>query len=935
MLQFLRVTHFLWFGLMAGSTACLAQNIPLRLDFGNSRLEVQMYTSRIARVRITPVQDMVVRPSLSIVAQPEQVKIWKTETRDNIVVSTGNFVVMIMKKDGAISFLNEKGHTFLTAEGITSRTLTRIQDHGESAFRIRQDFVLRADEAIYGLGQFEDPVVNYRGQDILLAQANRTAVNPFLVSTRGYGILWNNTSSSRFCDAHGETFFSSDIADAVDYFVVLGPSMDQAVAGYRHLTGKAPLLGRWAYGYWQSKERYKTGSELIGVLGEYRQRRIPIDNIVQDWSYWGGNDQFSSMRWDSSAYPHPAAMIDSIHAENGHLMVSIWPAFGPKTEIFRTMEAKGFLFPPPHWNSGKVYDAFNPEAREVYWQFIKRGLFDAGVDAYWMDATEPEFRCSDDRYITSLSIENAGATYLGSFARYMNTYSLMTSRGLYEHHRQATDRKRVLILTRSAFTGQQRYGAITWSGDTFAGWEDLRVQVASGINFSMAGIPYWNSDIGGFITEFGFPKGLADPAYKELYVRWFQFGAFCPMFRSHGTNIPREIWQFGDPGDWAYDALVAADQLRYRLLPYIYSTAWQVTQNDFSFMRGVMMPFPDDWKTHSIADQYFFGSSIMVCPVLRPMLHPPEYKGEDITPMHFYAANGKDHGLEMKFYRGTDFKNLVQTRTTDASQIGWSGCLPDGLDTAYSVSLVGMLKTEAQGLYTFHIITDGGVTLRIGDSTLISKPEKRIRRTWSADMELDGGIEYPIEIRHTQSTPNAALLKINWERPSTIVFDSSKTQVYLPGKSRWFDFWTGEEFQGGRTVLVDAPLSRIPLFVPSGSIVPLGPDVQYAAESPKGPTEIRIYPGMDGHFELYDDEGDGYGYEKGASTVIGFRWNDKARILDIEKSRGTFPGAPRARTFKIVLVRPGHGSGMDNTSVPDQEIVYTGGALKVRLKAGK
>jgi len=846
------------------------------------------------------------------------------------MISTREMAVRVNRRNGELRFSDNGGKLFLVSQGPGAETFEPAAQGG--AYRVTQHFSLSDEEGIYGLGQFEDPIVNYRGQDILIEQANRTAVNPFLVSTKGYGILWDNYSRSRFSDSRETTLFQSEVADGIDYYVVHGPGLDRVVAGYRLLTGKAPLAGKWAFGYWQSKERYKTGQELIGIVREYRRRGLPLDNVVQDWSYWGGMDQFSSMMWDPVNYPEPRRMTDTLHHYNAHLMVSIWPAFGPATEIYREMNARNLLYAVPHWNGGRVYDAYNPEARDIYWKYVRRGLFDNGVDAYWMDATEPEFRCSDDRYITELSMKKAGKNFLGDFARYLNPYSLMTTRAVYDNHRLATDRKRVFILTRSSFAGQQRYGAATWSGDTFATWDDLRVQIAAGINFSMSGIPYWTHDIGAFITDIHFPGGLGDPAYKELYVRWFQFGAFSPIFRAHGTNIPREIWQFGEQGDWAYDALAAGDRLRYRLMPYIYSTAWKVTHDDYSFIRGLPMDFPGDRAVYSIADQYMFGSAIMVCPVTHPMINFPVYNGVDITPAHFYSADGSEHGCEFQVFRGTSFEHLILTRKTDASQISWSGCLPDGLDTSYSVRMKGAIMTGARaGRHTLYVITDGGVRLWLDNKPVIDEPENRVRTTFSAPVDLSAGVKYPFRLEHRQFKTNNALLKLNWAQPDDSTGEAGTTGVYLPRGTTWFDFWTGKSTAGGKGVRADAPISRIPLYVPGGSIVPLGPDIQYATEQSSAPTELRVYTGKDADFELYDDEGDTYDYEKGLYALIPIHWDESRRTLVLGQRLGSYRGASVSRPFTIVLVREDYGAGANSTAAPDTMVDYRGKRMNVRF----
>jgi alpha-D-xyloside xylohydrolase len=900
-----------------------------RLDVHNNRMELAWYAPGILRVTVSPDSSIHAAQSLSVTAAPAHVRGAVKRGGESITLSSAAMSVRIDRKTGEITFYDGRGSAFLTAQGPGAGSFAKGPS-GE-AYSVTQHFTLSEEEGLYGLGQFEDPVVNYRGRDILLEQANRTAVNPFLVSTRGYGILWDNYSRSRFADGGGMTLFQSEVADAIDYYVVYGPAADRVIAGYRLLTGTAPLPGKWALGYWQSKERYTSGSELTGIVREYRRRGLPLDNIVQDWAYWGGMQQFSSMMWDSASYPDPVRITDTLHALHAHFMVSIWPAFGTGTAIYRDMDARKFLFPVIHWNGGKVYDAYNPAARDLYWKYVKRGLFDNGVDAYWMDATEPEFRCSDDRYITEISLKEAGKNALGSFARYLTPYSLMTTRAVYENHRLATDRKRVFILTRSSFAGQQRYGAATWSGDTFATWDDLRVQIAAGINFSTSGIPYWSHDIGAFITNIHFPGGLSDPAYRELYVRWFQFGAFSPIFRAHGTNISREIWRFGEPGGPAYDALAASDRLRYRLMPYIYSTAWRVTHDGYSFIRGLPMAYPGDRNVYPIAGQYMFGSSLMVCPVTRPMWDIPIYRGVDITPGHFYSADGTEHGCELQVYRGTSFDSLILTRKTDASQISWTGCLPAGLDTAYSLRISGGIMTDARaGSTTFYVITDGGIRLWLDDRIVIDKPENREGGTFTFAADLAPGTKHPFLLEHRQFRPNNALLKLNWLPPDGPPEAAGTEEVYLPGGAAWYDFWTGKEEKGGKAVRADAPLAHLPLFVPSGSILPLGPDIQYAEEKVNAPTELRVYPGADADFTLYDDAGDTYDYEKGMYAVIPLHWNEARRTLTVGDQKGTYPGSPATREFTVVVVRDGHGAGGELTASPDTRIVYRGKRLTVR-----
>jgi alpha-D-xyloside xylohydrolase len=901
-----------------------------------SILRVEIVSPTIIRVSATPGQGFSDRDTLSVVRQDETAKWRRRVTRGTVTISTDSLIVEINRRNGSITFLDLRKKVLLKAVGLAPDNFTKTVLENDSILSVRQNFTLTRSEAIYGLGQFEDAIMNYRGHDVLLAQANRTAVNPFLVSTNGYGILWNNYSESRFHDGADGTYFWSQVADQVDYYFVYGPTIDGEIRGYRSLTGEAPMFGKWAYGYWQCKERYKTAEELIDVVKEYRARQIPLDNIVQDWQYWGDMDEFSGMVWDSTRYPHPALTIDTLHDLHSHLMVSIWPAFGRGSAIYKEMAERDFLFSTAHWCGGRVYDAWNPVARDLYWKFVRKGLFDAGVDAFWMDGTEPEFRCTDDRYITALSLESAGRNYLGSNASYLNTFSLETTRGIYDHQRATSPAKRVFILTRSAFSGQQRFAAATWSGDTFASWDALKTQVASGVNFCMSGLPYWTNDIGGFITAFNYPGGVKDDAYKELYVRWFEFGAFNPIFRSHGTNTPREVWQFGDKGSWAYDALVKFDDLRYRLMPYIYSLAWMTTSDGYTIMRGLPMDFPKDKNTFAINTQFMFGPSIMVCPVLKPMYHTDAYKGFDITPDHFYSADGTDHGLRLDIYRGTGFDSLVLSRRFEASQISWIGCLPEGLDSSYSLKINGKIKTEGRGKYIFYLFSDAGVKLWINDKLLVDEWDNKATAKFETAISLEGHKKYSFRMEYRQFKPNTAGLKINWIPPRKDNHPM-KINVYLPRKTgsgnpfKWFDFWTGKTLAGGEDLHVKTPIDMIPLFVPAGSIIPMGPVIQYTAQDPAAPLEVRIYPGRDGSFKLYEDQNDNYDYEHGMHSVISFKWNQKMKVLTVGNRMGEFPGMVGNRVFNIVLVKPGHGSGAGVTPIPDRVVHYDGRQISVKF----
>jgi alpha-D-xyloside xylohydrolase len=927
-----QLIHFLILTLLVPFSSSFSQDNSETFQIGKFKLGISFYSPSIVRVRITPTSSFGTRTSLSVLAQPRHFSIKKTLNKSSVRLHSQALTTDISLVNGSILFQDKSGRIILATKGITPNSFITDTIAGESAYHIKQEFSLSPDEGVFGLGQFEDAVMNYRGHDILISQANRTAVNPFLISTKGYGILWDNYSKSRFSDSPATTYFWSEVADEIDYYFCYGPSMDSVITQYRLLTGAAPLFGKWAYGYWQSKERYVNAQEVLDVLHEYRSRKIPLDNLVQDWNYWPSPGQFSGMIWDSTRFPSPKSLVDSVHQSNAHIIASIWPAFGNQSEIYKEMKSKGFLYPVPHWNEGLVYDAFDPDARALYWKYLKKGLFEAGFDGYWTDATEPEFRCTDDRYITELSMKEAGRNALGTFARYLNPFSLMTTKGIYEHHRQATDEKRVFLLTRSAFAGQQRNAAVTWSGDTFASWDNLKVQIASGINFSMSGIPYWNSDIGGFITNFHFPRGFEDPAYKELYVRWFQFGALSPIFRAHGTNIPREIWRIGSDSDPATKALIQADLLRYRLMPYIYSTAWQVTKNGYSFLRCMAMSYPDDARTYGIADQYFFGKSLLVRPVTRSFQSEPEFSGIDITPKHFRSSDGSEHGADLSFYRGLSFDQLVMRRKIDVGQIAWFGCVPLELDTAYSLRISGQLTADTPGRHTFFIKTDGGVRMWICDSLLIDAWDNNEEKILSSTYALASNQGNSFRVEHRQFKSKSANFKINWKEPNAPSISDTTLPVYLPQGAPWCDFWTGQSIVGGQTIQVAPPLNQIPIFVPAGSIIPFGPMIQYANQRTEEPIEVRIYPGKNAEFMLYDDEGDSYRYEQGLNALIPIHWNDKERTLTFGTQVGTFPGAPCQRIFHLVIVSPGHGIGLEDCKIPEKIVTYKRKELKVHLK---
>ncbi|GHU68311.1 hypothetical protein FACS189413_04880 [Bacteroidia bacterium] len=570
-------------------------------ETGKQKIQIETYGSQSLRILKYPQHAIVSKTSYSVVQKPGGESFTVKENDNDILLSTSKIRISIDKTTGIIRFTDTNGKLLLTEKA------------PNVPFQIKQSFALSDNEAIYGLGQDQRGIMNFRGQSVWLKQRNMYVAVPFLISSKAYGILWDNTSISNFSDNAGGAVFESETGDCIDYYFVTGNTMDETIAAYRELTGKAPMFPRWTFGFSQSRERYTNENEIVDIVKKYRELNLPLDGIIQDWRYWGFDEgQWNSTEFEPVNFPHPQQMIDNIHALNAHAMISVWPSFGNTSKIYQELDTKNLLFDFgtfPNTGKEKVYDAFSAEGRDIYWKYLNDNIFSLGMDAWWLDATEPE-------QSSPLTQIDANQTALGSYKQVANAYPLFTNRGVYEHQRAVTSGKRVMILTRSAFAGQQRYATAVWSGDVVADWLVFRNQISGGVNFSLSGIPYWTTDIGAFtVPQDQFPGGNQNPQYQELYVRWFQFGAFCPLFRAHGSSTPREIFNFGKQGDWAYDIQEKYLNLRYRLLPYIYSLSWQVSSENASLMRGIFMDFPNDTIAQNINNQYFFGKSILVAPV--------------------------------------------------------------------------------------------------------------------------------------------------------------------------------------------------------------------------------------------------------------------------------------------------------------------------------
>jgi alpha-D-xyloside xylohydrolase len=912
----------------------------IEVNTGELSLRAQFYADNMVRILKWVPKGTSGKMSLSVIKDTLlDLGIKVEQSNDAIVLKSSSLSLKVSVVDGNVEYLTADNRTILKEKGKPS--FTPVVYDSDSGFTVQQRFQLTPNEGVYGLGQHQSGYFNYRGKRVVLVQANTEAANPFLISTQNYGILWDNYSKTVFEDNAEGTSFWSDIANNIDYYVVHGKNMDEVISGYRMLTGKAPMYGRWAYGYWQSKEHYHTQAELMSVAEKYRKLKIPIDNMIQDWDYWKGAKNWSGMFFDKTLFPEPKEMCDQLHGMNFHVIISIWPALGPATAIYADMERNGFLYKPVGWAGFKYYDAYNPVANELYWKYLKSGLYSQGLDGWWIDSTEPDVVNAMTKESSEYELKKMGSNHLGSWARYLNGYSLAMTNDLYKYWRSETSDRRAYILTRSTYAGQQRNAATTWSGDIGASWEVYRRQIPAGINHSMSGIPYWTFDIGAFVLgAYGgvFVNGGKDPAYQELYARMFQLGAFCPIFRSHGSETPREIWEMGE----FTEPLIKIDNLRYRLMPYIYSLAWMVTDRDYTIMRGLPMDFSGDEKTYSISDQFMFGPSIMVCPVTEYMYHRPPEPSMLVGPEFFSvrSPSGKTNegkpGLLAKYYKDADRKNLSKEQIDPNIDFVWYTGRPSYVtDSMYAVRWEGKLIPHESGEHQFHLVSYDPKRIILNGDTLGMVYTSVEQCT--EPVQLLAGKEYDFVLETENRSTGAARMRLFWKTPS--IFAKEKTredkektrEVYLPAHATWYDFWTGDAFEGGRTIKADAPIDKIPLFVRAGSIIPMGPFLQYSTEKPADPIELRIYPGADGRFTLYEDENDNYNYEKGVHATIDFRWDDAQRQLTIADREGEFPGMLKERTINVVVVSRGHGMGVKVSDRFDKVVRYRGEKITSKL----
>ena len=711
-----------------------------------------------------------------------------SESPVEITITTAKLKVKINRANQSIAYTDLKDNVILKEAKENGKLMVEATIAGIKTYNCSTLFDSPSDEALYGLGCHpEDTLsINYKGRNQSMAIKYMTGAIPVLLSNKGYGLLWDNYSASEFYGAetsNSQYKYVSESGLMVDYYFIYGPEFDQIIASYRNATGAAPLFGKWAFGLFQSQDRYKSQAEVLSVKDKYRNGKIPVDCIVQDWFYWEPNVIGSHIMWPER-YPNPKKMVDELHKANFHAMISIWPVFAKGTKTYNEMAGAGNLT-DILWDNvmthtfDNYYDAHSLKARDMYWKQAKDSLIAPhGWDAWWVDQCEPDNG-------SLLDARRQSNFAIGKGIDYFNTYSLMHSEGLYTNWRKDVPGKRAFFLIRQSFAGAQRNAATLWSSDITCTWKAFKSQVPQGINACASGIPYWTSDIGGYHYNWT-AADWSKPVFKELFTRWFQFGTFSPIFRIHGKG---ERALFSDNWDAkTKEILLNYDNLRYRLLPYIYSLSWKVTNEGYTIMRSLAFDFMNDKEICSIPDQYMFGPAFLVSPVTQQM-----------------------YSLE---------KDV---------------------------------------------------------------PAEKTRK------------------------------------------------VYLPKSTTWYDFWTGKTIAGGQTIVAQAPIETIPLYIKAGSIVPMGPFLQYATEKPAEAIELRIYRGADGQFGLYEDENDNYNYEKGKYATIGFIWNDKESSLTIGPRKGNFEGMLKERTFNVVVVKPGIGIGVGVASKIDQTVHYSGQTVKVKI----
>ena len=716
--------------------------------------KITFYTPEIVRVIRAPGGAVVKRLPV-VTALPGEVDVKFAEDAASKSWSSSAVTVRLDRKTNALSFIASDGTTLL-AEQASAEFEDAGYTRGYKATRVTQRWLRAKDAPVYGLGSLQNDRLDQRQvEKYCLQPMNRDDGIPVLAAPEGWGLYWDNMSVTHYVSDDTTVGFRSDVGDDEDYYFIAAGSLDGVAGAMRHLTGRVPMNALWSYGFWQSRERYMSQKDVLDVLRRYRRDGIPMDGIVQDWQYWGGNDHWNALDFLSKNFSQPKAMLDEIHAAHCHFIISIWSCFGPKTKPYADLARIGGLLDLPTWPGGsKPFDAYNPLARKIYWKHAEK-LYDYGIDGWWMDSTEPELGGKHE------DSQNDITCAAGRYRDVRLGYPLCTIGNIHDNTKAHAPDRRVFILTRSATAGLQRTGAQVWSGDTASTWEDLAKQIPCGLNFMLSGNPNWSGDIGGF-----FGRNKSD--FPELYVRWMQYGVFQPMMRSHGTGFWRELYDWGKPGQPVYDSLLASIKLRYRFLPRVYSLAHKTYAGNGSFMRPTVADFPKDRRTWDQKRAFLFGHDMLVAPV-----------------------------------------------------------------TASNVTEVA---------------------------------------------------------------------------------------TYLPEGATWYNYFTRERVEGGREHVMKVDYMSFPLYVKAGTVQVDGPNVQYVGEKPWDDMPVTVYPGADGSFDLYEDAGDGYAYEKGESTTIRFTWNDKAKKLTVGAREGAYPGMLKARRFRVKML-----GGAEKT------VEYNGKQVEVRF----
>lgn len=765
-------------------------NFGVSFTLNKGIMNLYLLKNDLVEVKYSTLENMPEKKSLVVLPVDSYIKNFSlSEKNGDVIITTAKLKIKVNRQTQAITYSDLQNHTIL-AESEENKQMRDTTIVGIKTFSCGTSFQSPKDEALFGLGchPIDSLSINYKGRNQDMAIKYLTGAIPVLLSTRGYGLLWDNYAESKFYGAeknNSQFTYVSESGKMADYYFFYGPSFDHIIDLYRNLTGVAPMYPKWAFGLFQSQDRYKTQEEVLSVKDNYRKNHIPVDVIVQDWFYWSPLP-IGSHVMNPERYPDPKAMLADLHKANIHAMISIWPCFGKGTQDYDQLKKAGYLSSVT-WNNFFVhsidtyYDAHNPGAREMYWDQARDSLIKRyDWDAWWVDQCEPDTEDPNDR--------KKAVFYTGQGIDYFNSYSLEHTKGIYNKWRRDIPKKRIFLLARQAFAGQQRNAATLWSSDITTTFSSFKNQIPQAINTCISGIPYWTSDIGGYLSHVS-PEGIPDwsqPSFRELFTRWFQFGTFSPIFRIHGKGERALFSKNWD--EKTRSILLKFDNLRYRLLPYIYSLSSEVTRDNYTIMRSLAFDFRTDPAVYNIPDQYMFGPAFMVNPVTEQL------------------------------YSGSDSARKGTTR-----------------------------------------------------------------------------------------------------------------KVYLPENAKWFDFWTGKELNGGQTIDASSPIDILPLYVRAGSIIPMGPKMEYATEKAAENIELRIYPGADAHFTLYEDANNTYNYEKGEFATFTFNWNDKTKELTVSDRKGSFPGMLKNRTFNVVLVSENKGTGVDGKGNADRIIKYNGKALKAKL----